>query len=213
VLLTIPVSATPTASPRCPAPHPAADDWAPVAPRPTCQPRRPASRRPCRSKLSRGNAPPAHATVGPLRRRCHAVVLLHTVPGPPLSLSLSRSASTRCPPLRPPSPSLPLKTKPPPAEFSPPAHDFSFSALTLCHSHLPRLHLGPQDRPAAHRSPLFPDAPPSSRRATTRVSPSSTPPARRHLWTPPVLTGNTLPPASPHRATGERATARADRTR
>jgi hypothetical protein len=36
-----PVSAVPTASPRCLTPHQAADDWAPVASRPTCQPRLP----------------------------------------------------------------------------------------------------------------------------------------------------------------------------
>jgi hypothetical protein len=39
-----------------------------------------------------------------------------------------------------------------------------------------------------------------SRRAAARVSLFSTPPAWRHPGTPPVLAGNTLPPASPHRA-------------
>jgi hypothetical protein len=38
-----------------------------------------------------------------------------------------------------------------------------------------------------------------SHRVIARVSPASTPPARRHSGTPPVLTGSTLPPASPHR--------------
>jgi hypothetical protein len=100
VLPTPPVSAAPTASLRCPAMHPDADDRAPVAPRSTCQPRRPTSRRPRRSPLSRGNAPPRCST--PRQAT-------------PLSLSLSRSASMQHSPLRAPSPPLPVKTEPPPA--------------------------------------------------------------------------------------------------
>jgi hypothetical protein len=80
VLPNPPVSAAPTASLRCPMPQSAVDDWGPVARRPTCQPRRPASRRPRRSKLSRGNAPPASAAVGPQRHRRHATPLRYSTP-------------------------------------------------------------------------------------------------------------------------------------
>jgi hypothetical protein len=105
VLPTPPVSTVLTASPHCPVPHPTTNDRTPVASRPTCQPRRLASCRPRRS---------------PLPRQCHAIALLHTVPGPP-SLSLSLSLSPAPPPhdvhpSGPPSPPLPVKTEPPPAD-------------------------------------------------------------------------------------------------
>jgi hypothetical protein len=112
VLPAPPVSAAPTASPRCLALHPAADDRAPVTSRPTCQPPRPASRRPRRPPLSRGNTPPARTAVGPLPR--HRDVR-HRAQAPPLPLSLPLRLHA-APTLPAPSPPLPFKTELPPAD-------------------------------------------------------------------------------------------------
>jgi hypothetical protein len=106
VLPAPPVTAALTASPRCLVPHPATDDWAPVASRPNCQPPRHASRRPRSLPLSGGNAPTP----------CRHAAPHHAMP--PLSLSLSRSASMRRPPICPPPCRSPLKqSRRSPAEF------------------------------------------------------------------------------------------------
>jgi hypothetical protein len=84
--------------------------------------------------------------------------------GPPLSLSLSCSASTRRPPLRAPSPPLPFKTEPPP-----PGQIFLAHTSFVSSIHAQVLHTRPPlPRHPPHRLP------------TTRAPPSRrTPPERR----------------------------------
>jgi hypothetical protein len=133
VLPTPSVSVAPTASPHCPAPHPVADDRAPVASRPTCQPRRPASRRPRRSPRSRGNTPPTRAAAGPLPCQHHAATLLHATPGPPLSPAPPPSGDQPSAPSR----QFPLKwSRRPPAKifFSPHA-----AFISSVHARAPRI--------------------------------------------------------------------------
>jgi hypothetical protein len=196
VLPTPPVSVEPTASPCCPAPHPAADDRAPVASRPTCQPHRPASRRPRRSPLSRGNAPPARAAAGPLRHRRHAAALLHTAPGPPLSPSLSPT-----PPPRGVHPSAPprrfslKRSRRPPAEFFfKPRTPF----VSSVHARAPRI------RPN-HLSVLLTSFPPSEPLLRAGLCPRVTavcPPSGELLpsCSIPQLTAASSPPGLPRAA-------------
>jgi hypothetical protein len=102
VLPAPPVTAAPTASPRCLVPHPATDDWAPVASRPNCQPPRHASCRPRSLPLSGGNAPTPCRHAAPHR----------AMPPPPLPLSLPLRLHA-APTHLPPSPPLPIKTESP----------------------------------------------------------------------------------------------------
>jgi hypothetical protein len=91
--------------------------------------------------------------------RCRIATLSPPCPCPPLSLSHSRSASTRCPPLQAPSLSLPFKTEPPPAgQIFSPVPQFSPSPLRRQPQPPPSPPLEPQARPAAHQSPRSPAA-------------------------------------------------------
>jgi hypothetical protein len=167
VLPTPSVSAAPTASPCCPVPHQPTDNRDPVASRPTCQPRRLASHRPRRSPLSRDNVPLVRAAVGPLLRRCHPAALLHTVLGP---LSLSRSTSTRRPPLRPPPHRFPLKRSCRPKKFSHPTRRSSRPSTPERRAFVPIAQ--------ASSSPVFRHRSPSSVPDSVHASPPSAPP----LW-------------------------------
>jgi hypothetical protein len=159
VLPTPPVSAAPNASPRCPAPHPATDDRAPVASRPTCQPRRPTSRRPRRSPLSHGNALPA-----PTPRRCAAPCCARA----PLSLLLRLHVASTPPA---PSPPLLVKTEPPPT-----GRNFFLT---------PRAVRLVRPRPSAARSSPSPRRPPRWFSATGAPPPCQTP-SSRHRRPPPL---------------------------
>jgi hypothetical protein len=112
VLLTPPISAAPTASPRCTqllttrppsCPGPPVRHVDLVAPTPPS------------STVAR-----QHAVAGPLPRRRHFTTLIHTTPrAPSLTLSPFRSASTRRPPLQAPPLPLPLKLSHRPIFFFP----------------------------------------------------------------------------------------------
>jgi hypothetical protein len=186
------------------APHPIATRRAPWMPGPACQSRASAPRRPRRPPLSRGDARRPGAVAGyqavppavprpprspPLRLHAYAT-------SPPAPLKKGNPAATgqvflqraMMSPLRfddalQPPPSPPLQATGPPRRSPEPS--------------LPRRRPPPLCR-------RYRPAP--ARRATARVSPASTPPARRHPGTPPVLVDSTLPPASPHRAAVERVT-------
>jgi hypothetical protein len=95
VLPAPPVSAALTASPRCLAPHPAAEDRAPVASRPTCQAPRSTSPR-LRPRASRPG-------------RCHPTLSHGAVPTAPRAPSLPLSPA---PPPRGAHPSDPLHAAP-----------------------------------------------------------------------------------------------------
>jgi hypothetical protein len=160
--------------------------------------------------------PPSHP--GPPVSRCRPTPRHGAIPAAPMA-PLSPFLSSAPPPCGahpsgPPSSPIPFKTEPPPAGriFSP-RRDFSSLRSDAAPQPPPSPPLEPQAHPAAHRSPRSPDAGHHfCAAAAARVSPTSTPPSRRHPGTPPVLAGSTLPPASPHRTTVKRITAPA-RTR
>jgi hypothetical protein len=155
---------------------------------------------------------------GPLVSSCRPTPRHGAIPAAPMA-PLSPFLSSAPPPCGahpsgPPSSPIPFKTEPPPAGriFSP-RRDFSSVRSDAAPQPPPSPPLEPQAHPAAHRSPRSPDAGHHfCAAAAARVSPTSTPPSRRHPGTPPVLTGSTLLPASPHRTTVKRITAPA-RTR
>jgi hypothetical protein len=137
-------------------PHPATDDWAPVASRPTCQSRRPR------------RADPVVLQCGAATRRRHAAALLHVTPRAPLSLPFClHAASTPLTPL----PALPLKTEPPAADrsFSSPARRLSRPSTSARRGFV----LIAQ----ASTSPVFRHRSPSSASDSVRPSPLSAP-----LW-------------------------------
>jgi hypothetical protein len=142
---------------------------------------------PAGRRLPVGRDPPAHAPLPPR--------VSHIARPPPLRFLLPpaplKRAPCRCrPKFSPPTPRFPpLCTdvaphpppSPPPRATGPPRRSPEPSR--------PRRRLSPLRR--HHRSN-------PSCRATARVSPASTPSAWRHPGAPPVLTGSTSPPASPH---------------
>jgi hypothetical protein len=107
VLPVPPVSTTPTASPHCLTPHPAADDRALAASQPTCQPRRFASPRPRRPSLSRAQRRRPRAPQPGCCRLTPCCGAVPATPRPPISPSLSPSLPPT--PLGPPPRRSPLK--------------------------------------------------------------------------------------------------------
>jgi hypothetical protein len=107
----------------------------------------------------------------PLSRRPHASRPGHCRPMPCCRAAPCHAPPPRSSPLPPRvgrAPRNPLRCNPPPpfktgtcrrrlSSLSP-VPRFPLTSPMSCRSHLPRLRLEPQDRPAAHRSPLFPDA-------------------------------------------------------
>jgi hypothetical protein len=160
-----PVTAASNASPCCLTPHLAANDRAPPShPGPPVShavPRRadPAALH-CRATTRRGRAAAASTP------RCRAAPC--RAQGP-LSLSLSRSTSTRRPPLRPPSPPLPFKTK------SPPTGRILLPRVPFVSSVHAR---------APHTRPPLPRHPPHPLPATEAPPPRRTPPERRRRVPP-----------------------------
>jgi hypothetical protein len=167
---TPPVSAAPTASPRCPAPHPDTDDRVPVAPRPTCQPRRPrradSAALHCRAATRRLRTPwPGHYCADAMPPRCST--LCQAPLSLPRSLPLRLHAEST---LQAPTPPLPVKMEPPSAK--------NFSQPTRRHLVRPCLSI-------AHSSP-------SSRHPPHRFSAAGAPtprrtPSERHRRSPPPV--------------------------
>jgi hypothetical protein len=139
------------------------------------------------------------AAAGSLPRRRHAAVLLHVALAPPLS----RSTSMRRPPLRAPSPPLPVKTEPPPADrifFSHPTRRSSRPSTPERRTFVPIAQVS--------SSPVFRHRSPSSTPDSVRASPPSASSGQRpskllhlsidrRLLTPRSPTrGRTQPPSS-----------------